>query len=255
MKLIETAIDYVKALSAYGEMLLESCKDVLGGRLDLAEVQRQIVRIGMNSIPIVLLTSVFTGMVLALQTAYGLQRFGAKNYVGNIVGLAIVRELGPVLTALMLCGRVGSGIAAEIASMAATEQIDAIRALGASPSVKLITPKIVAALIVVPLLVVIANLTGIYGGGLIAVFELNLTSHTYYQSIMNMIVIRDLIDGVIKSAVFGFLLVSIACYKGMVTKGGTEGVGRSATEAVVVGSIVIFVSDFFITKMLIILQF
>lgn len=236
-------------------MLVESLNDILKGRLNITETQRQIVKIGLNSIPIVLLTSVFTGMVMALQTAYGLQRFGAKNYVGNIVGLAITRELGPVLTAVMLCGRVGAGIAAEIASMVATEQVDAIKALGASPSSKLVTPRIVAAVIVLPLLVVIANLTGVYGGLVIAVLELDISGHTFYHSMLYTMVIRDVIDGLVKAAVFGFLLVSIACYKGLNTRGGTEGVGVSTTEAVVTGSIVIFVSDFFITKLLLILQF
>ncbi len=255
MKIIELAETYLKSLSRYGNMLLESWKDITHGRLNITETQRQIVRIGYNSIPIVLLTAIFTGMVMALQTAYGLQRFGAKNYVGNIVGLAITRELGPVLTALMLCGRVGAGIAAEIASMVATEQVDAIKALGASPSSKLVTPRIVAAIIVLPLLAIVANLTGVYGGLLIAVLELDISAHTFYHSMLYTMVIRDVIDGLIKSAFFGFLLVSIACFKGLNTRGGTEGVGISTTEAVVTGSIVIFVSDFFITKLLLILQF
>jgi phospholipid/cholesterol/gamma-HCH transport system permease protein len=253
--MIELAEFYLKSLSRYGSMLIECWADIVKGRLNLKETKRQIVIIGFNSIAIVLLTSIFTGMVMALQTAYGLQRFGAKNYVGNIIGLAITRELGPVLTAIMLCGRVGAGIAAEIASMVATEQVDAIKALGASPSAKLVTPRIVAAVFVLPLLVVVANLTGVYGGLVIAVFELDISAHTFYHSMLYTIVIRDVLDGLVKSSIFGFLLVSIACYKGLNTKGGTEGVGRSTTEAVVTSSIIIFISDFFITKLLLILQF
>ena len=255
MTLKSLANSYIVSFGAYAEMVRESLHDVLKGKLNCKETCRQIVRIGFNSLPIVLLTSIFTGMVMALQTAYGLERFGAKNYVGNIVGLAIIRELGPVLTAVMLCGRVGAGIAAEIASMVATEQVDAIRALGASPSAKLITPRIVAAIIVVPLLVMFANITGIYGGLVIAVNELGIAAHSFYRSMMYTIVIRDVVDGLIKSGIFGFLLVSIACFKGLNTKGGTEGVGRSTTEAVVVGSIVIFITDFFITKFLLELHF
>jgi phospholipid/cholesterol/gamma-HCH transport system permease protein len=190
-------------------------------------------------------------MVLALQTAYGLHRFGAKNYVGNIVGLSLVRELGPVLSAVMVCGRVGAGIAAEIGSMVVTEQVDAIRTMGADPVRKLVSPRILAGVIALPALVVIANLVGIYGGLLVAVYELDLTSHLYYHSLLYTILIRDVVDGLIKSCVFGFLIVSIACYKGLETRGGTEGVGIATTQAVVVGSIMVFISDFFITKLLI----
>jgi phospholipid/cholesterol/gamma-HCH transport system permease protein len=212
------------------------------------------VKIGLNSLPIVVLTAIFTGMVLALQTAYGLNRFGAKNYVGNVTSLAMIRELGPVLTALMLCGRVGAGIAAEIASMVVTEQVDAIRALGANPIRKLVTPKVLAAAIVTPLLVSFANIIGTYGGALVAVYDLQITAHSYYQSVLYTVVIRDVVDALIKSTVFGFLVVSIACFKGLHASGGTEGVGSATTSAVVTGSIVVLISDFFITKLLIILS-
>lgn len=244
----------VEALGAYGHLIYEVVADLFRHGVNVRELSRQIVRMGSNSIPIVLLTAGFTGMVLALQTAYGLQRFGAKNYVGNVVGLGLVRELGPVLTAVMLAGRVGAGIAAEVASMVATEQVDAIRALGASPIRKLVTPRIVAAVIVLPMLVVIANLVGMWGGAMVAVYELNLTAHRYYRSLMYTLTIRDVIDGLIKSMCFGFFLVSIACFKGLRTRGGTEGVGLTTTSAVVTASIVIFVSDFFITKLLIVLS-
>ncbi|MCO6430031.1 MAG: ABC transporter permease [Deltaproteobacteria bacterium] len=246
---------FVRSFGAYAGILAEAWHDLRCGRVSWREVSRQVVVIGLQSLPIVIITSIFTGMVLALQTAYGLQRFGAKNYVGNIVGLAIVRELGPVLTAVMLCGRVGAGIAAEIASMVATEQVDAMKALGASPTAKLVAPRLMAALLVLPLLAVFANVIGIYGGMIIAVHELGLTGHNFYRGLMDTVVIRDFLDGLIKSAIFGFLLVSISCYKGLTTTGGTEGVGRSTTSAVVTSSIVIFVADFFITKLLIVLHF
>jgi phospholipid/cholesterol/gamma-HCH transport system permease protein len=244
----------IESLGAYGNMLYEVCRDVFRHGVNLRELSRQIVRMGLNSIPIVILTAGFTGMVLALQTAYGLHRFGAKNYVGNVVGLGLVRELGPVLTALMLSGRVGAGIAAEIASMVATEQVDAIRALGANPIRKLVSPRIIAGLIVMPLLAVIANLVGMWGGAMVAVYELDLTAHLYYRSLMYTLLIGDVFDGLIKSGCFGFFLVSIACFKGLRSRGGTEGVGVTTTEAVVTASIVIFVSDFFITKLLILLR-
>ena len=218
-------------------------------------LSKQIVWIGINSLPIVLVTAIFSGMVLALQTAYGLHRFGAKNYVGNVVGLALIRELGPVLTALMLAGRVGAGVAAEIGSMVVTEQVDAIRSLGADPIRKLVSPRVVAGIITGPLLVVLANITGVYGGLVVAVLELNISAYTYYRSLLYTILIHDVFDGLIKSAVFGFLVVSIACFKGLRCRGGTEGVGLTTTAAVVTGSLVVFVSDFFITKLLLILNY
>ncbi|MEZ4753269.1 MAG: ABC transporter permease [Bdellovibrionota bacterium] len=241
----------VESLGAYGCMLKEVLKDISSKGINYKEVSKQMVKIGIESIPIVVITAAFSGMVLALQTAYGLQRFGAKNYVGNIIGLALVRELGPALSALVLCGRVGAGTAAEIGSMVVTEQVDAIKALGANPIRKLVTPKIVAAVISIPLLVVLADFIGIYGGGLVAIYELDLTAHSYFQSIVNTTYIRDVIDGLIKSGIFGFLFVSIACFKGLNTRGGTEGVGLTTTATVVVSSIVVLISDYFLTKALI----
>jgi len=235
-------------------MVREVVRDFTTRGVNIEELSKQILKIGRDSLPVVLLTAAFTGMVLALQTAYGLQRFGAKNYVGNIVGLALVRELGPVLTAVMLCGRVGAGIAAEIGSMVVTEQVDAIRALGANPINKLVTPRIAAAMLAVPALVVFCTLVGIFGGQLVAVYELNQTSHMYQRALYYTIMVRDILDAMIKSAVFGFLVVSIACFHGLSTQGGTAGVGRSTTAAVVTGSISVFISDFFVTKMLILLS-
>lgn len=249
----KTLNGWLASLGAYAMLLREIYRDIVSQGVNPRELARQVVIIGVRSIPIVLLTSIFTGMVLAIQTAYGLQRFGAKNYVGNIVSLSVIRELGPVLTAVMLCGRVGAGIAAELASMVATEQVDAMRALGANPIRKLVTPKVVAAVIVLPLLVVMADLIGVYGGLVVAVYDLKITAHTYYRSIIYTLKIKDVFDGLIKSVFFGFLLVTIACFKGLRTRGGTEGVGITTTQAVVASSIVIFISDFFITKVLILL--
>ncbi len=240
-------------LGDYSRMCKAVMRDIYRKGVDFDDLAKHIVQMGNHSIPIVLLTALFTGMVLAVQTAYGLQRFGAKLYVGNIVSLSLVRELGPVLSAIMVCGRVGAGIAAELGSMAVTEQIDAIRALGADPIRKLISPRVLAGIITVPLLTVLADIIGIFGGAVIAIVELNLPSHTYYRSIVNFVMIRDVMDGLIKSVAFGFIIVSIACYFGMNCKGGTEGVGRVTTAAVVTGSITILISDFFITKLLILI--
>jgi phospholipid/cholesterol/gamma-HCH transport system permease protein len=243
----------VSSLGEYGLLVSEATRVVFRHGFRMHEVSRQIVVIGIHSIPIVLLTALFTGMVLALQTAYGLERFGAKNYVGNIAGLGFVRELGPVLTAIVVCGRVGAGIAAEIASMVVTEQVDAMRALGANPIQKLVVPRVVAAVIVTPLLVVLANVTGIYGGLVVAVYELDIGAHLYYRGLLYTLVIRDVVDGLLKSMAFGFLVVTIACYKGLNARGGTEGVGITTTSAVVTGCMVIFVADFFLTKLLLLL--
>ena len=242
------------SLGAYSHLILDVVRDLLRHGINLREVVRQIVWIGVSSIPIVILTAVFTGMVLALQTAYGLQRFGAKNYVGNLVGLALAKELGPVLTAVMVCGRVGAGIAAEIASMVVTEQVDAMRALGGDPIRRLVTPRMVAGLISMPLLSGLAVITGVLGGMTVAVFELDISAHQYYRSYLYAVQIHDVLEGLIKGTVFGVIVVSIACYKGMQCRGGTEGVGLTTTSAVVTGSLTVLVSNFFITKLLIILN-
>ncbi len=243
----------LEGIGRYGMMVSDTCGDILKNGIELRELSRQIVVIGTLSLPIVLLTAAFSGMVIALQTAYGLERFGGKNYVGNILGLSITRELGPVLSAVMVCGRVGAGIAAEIGSMAVTEQIDAIRCLGANPIRKLVAPRLLAGIIVLPLLVISADLIGIYGGALIAVYELNLSSHLVTSGLTSTLVIRDVTDGLLKSSLFGALLVSIACYQGLQTRGGTVGVGRATTQAVVIGSISIFIANFFATKLLFLL--
>jgi phospholipid/cholesterol/gamma-HCH transport system permease protein len=246
---------YAEALGAYASLLIDVTRDILRHGINLKEVVRNIIIIGLSSLPIVLLTAVFTGMVLAIQTSYGLHRFGAKNYVGNLVGLALARELGPVLTAIMVCGRVGAGIAAELASMVVTEQVDAIRALGGNPIRQLVTPRIVAGMISLPLLTGLAVITGVLGGLVVAVLELNITAYTYYRSYLYAVVIRDVTDGLLKSVAFGLIVVSIACFKGLRCRGGTAGVGLTTTSAVVTGCLAIFVSNFFITKLLILVQF
>ncbi|MEY4669308.1 MAG: toluene transporter subunit: rane component of superfamily [Pseudomonadota bacterium] len=252
---MQKAKELLTALGAYALLLLDVIRDILKHGVNMREVSRQILLIGVSSIPIILLTAVFTGMVLALQTAYGLHRFGAKNYVGNLVGLALARELGPVLTAVMVCGRVGAGIAAEIASMVVTEQVDAIRALGGDPIRRLVTPRIVAGTLSMPLLAGLAVITGILGGAAVAVLELGITGHQYYRSYLYAVQIRDVTDGLIKSCGFGLIVSSIACFKGLRCRGGTEGVGLTTTAAVVTGSLMVFISNFFFTKLLIIIKF
>lgn len=217
------------------------------------ETLRQMESVAVRSTTIVGITALFTGMVLSLQTAFALSRFGAKPYVGSIVGLALVRELGPVLTALMVSGRVGAGIAAEIGSMRVTEQVDAIRAMGADPVQKLVLPRVLAATLGLPLLTVLANVLGILGGMLIADVQYGITSDFYLQTIYAAVTLSDFLSGIAKTFVFGWIIAMVGCFQGLTTEGGTVGVGRATTRAVVVASISVLVSDFFLTKLLLVL--
>ena len=246
----QTVRKIVEDLGEYAQLLIDCAQDLRRGSFSFAETTRQVVKIGADSTPVVALTAIFTGMVLALQTAYGLQRFGAKDYVGNVSGLAFIRELGPVLSALMVCGRVGAGTAAEISSMVVTEQVDAIRALGANPISKLVTPRVLACILIMPMLTIGSNLLGIYGGALVATLQLDVDSHQYFHSLLNTVRIRDVIEGLIKSVAFGLIISTVACYKGLNSRGGTEGVGMSTTASVVTGSMTVLVIDFLLTKLM-----
>lgn len=211
-------------------------------------VVKEMDNIGVKSLIVVDLMALFGGMVLALQTIYGLREFGAELLVGTVVALSLVREIGPVFTAIMVGARVGSGIAAEIGSMQVTEQIDAIRALGADPIKKLVTPKIIASIIVLPLLAVSADVVGIFGGLVVSIFELNIDYRYYLESVWDTIEISDFLSGVGKTVFFGLIISIFGCYYGFTTYGGTTGVGRSTTVAVVTMSVLILISDFFLTK-------
>jgi phospholipid/cholesterol/gamma-HCH transport system permease protein len=209
----------------------------------------QFEQVGIKSASLTNLIGLFTGMVLAVQFVVGLQRFGLQLYTGQIIGIGITRELGPVLTAVMVAARVGSGIAAELGSMNVTEQILAIEAMGASPIHKLVVPRVIACTLCTPILTVIANFIGIIGGGFITVGETGITSRFYLDQITKTVELIDFNSGIAKTFFFGFFIAVIACYQGLNTRGGTEGVGRATTLAVVYSSICIFVSDFFLTKL------
>ena len=222
-------------------------------RFPALETLRQVEAIGSRSMTIVLLTALFTGMVLALQTGFALARFGAKPYVGAVVGLSLVRELAPVLTALMVAGRVGAGIAAEIGSMAVTEQIDAIRSMGADPVQKLVLPRMIAATISLPLLTILAAVLGVIGGMLISASQFGITPSFYLQTIYANVTVNDFLSGIAKTFVFGWIIAMVGCYFGLQTTGGTVGVGRATTQAVVLASISVLISDFFLTMLLLLL--
>ena len=209
----------------------------------------QIDRIGVGSVFIVVLTGMFTGMVLALQGAVQLEPYGATIYVSRLISTSVVRELGPVLAALMIAGRVGSGIASEIASMKVTEQLDALRAEGTDPIQKLVSTRLMACVLMIPVLTIITNGIAIFGGWLIARLYLGIDSYFYWTWAFEAIQQRDIVVGLIKPAVFGFIIAMVGCYAGFQTKGGTVGVGLSTTQSMVSSSILILATDFFLTKL------
>jgi phospholipid/cholesterol/gamma-HCH transport system permease protein len=219
----------------------------------LALVAREIDTIGVRSLTVALTAALFTGMVLALQSAVNMARFGAENYVGPVVALSILRELGPVLTAILVGGKVASGITAELGSMRVTEQIDALRALGVNFIKRLVVPRVLAALFVFPLLTVLADAVGLVGGMLVVVFERDVDTFLYWNTIAYWVVLKDFLTGIFKSLVFGVLVTLIGCYNGLATTGGTEGLGRSTTATVVQVAMSVIISDFFLTKLMLIL--
>lgn len=216
----------------------------------LTETIAQMDVIGVGSLTIILLTGFFTGGVMTLQTFPTLAFYGAQSQTGRLVAISLIRELGPVLGALMVTGRVGSAIAAELGSMTASQQIDAMRALGTDPIKKLVAPRLIALVITLPLLTVIADVVGIAGGGLAATTLYGLSINEFLTSVWDGITGNDIIGGVIKPICFAIIIASVACYKGLTTEGGTVGVGRSTTRAVVTASIVVIVADFFLARAL-----
>jgi phospholipid/cholesterol/gamma-HCH transport system permease protein len=226
------------------------------------DVVAQMDRIGVGSLPIVLLTGLFTGMVMALQSSVELSKFGADIYIGNLVGASMVRELGPVLCSLMVAGRASSGIAAEIGSMRVTEQIDALQSFGTDPIKKLVTPRLLAALITLPILTMMTDVIGILGGLIVAVFRLGIPTDVYLDGVLNTlaqggfvlrIIPKDFVSGLMKPFIFGGVIALTASYYGLNTKGGTEGVGEAATRSVVACSVLILSTDYFITQLLLII--
>jgi phospholipid/cholesterol/gamma-HCH transport system permease protein len=222
-------------------------------RFPVLETARQMEAIGARSTTIVLITALFTGMVLALQTGIALARFGAKPYVGSVVGLSLARELGPVLTALMVGGRVGAGITAEIGAMQVTEQVDAIRSMGADPVQKLVLPRVIAATLALPLLTVMANVLGVIGGMLLSWGQFGIDPNFYLQTIFSTVTVSDFLSGIVKTFAFGWIIAMVGCFSAFQTSGGTVGVGRATTRTVVVASIAVLVSDFFLTQLMVIL--
>ena len=210
----------------------------------------QMDMIGVGSTVIVILTGFFTGGVLALQSASSLKAFGAVNLTGQLVSLSLVKELGPVLTALMLAGRVGSGITSQLGSMLVTEQIDAMRALGTDPTKKLVTPRVLACTTMLPLLTVLADLFGLVGGWVIAFNTLHLNTNLYWSTALRSLNYDHALEGLLKPIVFGFIIGMVGCHFGLRTRGGTRGVGQNTTRSVVTASILVIMADFFLSKII-----
>jgi len=214
------------------------------------DVVEQFEAIGLGSLTVVILTGFFTGAVLALQSGMTLDQFGARPFVGRLISASMIKELGPVLTGLMLAGRVGSGIAAELGSMVVTDQIHALRALGTDPIRKLVVPRVLAGFFMAPVLTVIADAVGVVGGWLIAVYQLRVASSLYWSSIVEGLYIQDAWMGLIKPFILGFVIVTVGCHVGLRTQGGTQGVGRATTNAVVAASVMVIAVDFFVTRLM-----
>lgn len=210
---------------------------------------RQMEQIGVRSLGVASITTIFTGMVLALQTALSLPALGVKYYIGAVVSKSLVRELGPVLTALIVGGRIGSGMTAEIGTMKVTEQIDALRSMATDPVKKLVAPKLVATLVMLPALTVIGDALGILGGLIVATFTLKLAPGLYINDVFESLTFGDVFSGVAKAFFFAYFITIIGCYNGLNTTGGADGVGRATTNTVVLASIMVLVSDFFLTKL------
>lgn len=241
---------FLEFIGALFQMSVDAFKTLFRNPPSANSVAQEIKALGVKSLVIVIVAALATGLVMALQFGYGFARFGAKLYVPKVVTISIVRELGPIFTALMLAGRVGAGIAAEIGSMTVSQQVDAIRALGTSPMQKLILPKILATTISAPILTMLANFLGIVGGMLIASAALGLSAFDYFFKAFEIINGRDVMGGIVKSVVFGFLIGLVGCCVGMRTRGGTQGVGNSTTQAVVMASILVLVFDFIVTQVI-----
>ncbi len=213
----------------------------------LRAISKQMEFVGVNSLLVVILTGTFTGGVLAFQAYHGFRQFSAESLVGSTVALAMTRELGPVLTSLMVAGRAGSAMAAELGTMRVTEQIDALYTMAANPIKYLVVPRIIAGVLTLPILTIIADFVGIIGGYLVGVGLLKINSGIYVAKMIQLVELDDIFNGLIKSVCFGLILSLVGCYKGFYTTGGAQGVGKSTTQAVVIASVCILVSDYFLT--------
>lgn len=231
-------------------LLFITFKQILHPPFEVRNTFKQMLEIGLKSIPVVIVTSIFTGMVFALQTYTGFKRFGAEAVVGTVVALSMTRELGPVLTGLIVAGRAGGAMAAELATMRVTEQIDALETLATNPVKYLVVPRFIAGLLMLPALTICADIIGIFGGYLVTVGMLDASSVVYWKRTWDFLQVSDIYNGLIKACFFGASISLISCYRGFYAKGGAEGVGKATTGAVVLSSMTILISDYFLSSWL-----
>lgn len=245
-----TIIRFSEELGKIVIFLLITIKQLILPPLEVRNTFKQMLEIGVKSMPVVLITAIFTGMVFALQTFTGFKRFGAEALVGTVVALSMTRELGPVLTGIIVAGRAGAAMAAELGTMRVTEQIDALETLATNPVKYLVVPRFLAGIFMLPALVIAADLIGIIGGYFVTVGLFKTSSIVYWKRTWDYLEFSDIYNGLIKSGFFGASIALISCYKGFYTRGGAEGVGRATTGAVVLSSMTILISDYFLSAWL-----
>lgn len=241
--------EFLEEVAGHSELAVRAAWALIRPPYDLHAWLVQAEHLGVRSLGVASITTVFTGMVLALQTAASLPTLGVKYYIGSVVSKSLTRELGPVLVALIVGGRIGAGMTAELGTMKVTEQIDAMRAMAADPIKKLVVPKLVASLVMLPCLTLIGDFLGILGGLFIAVWQLQLPAGIYTNDVLGSLTLGDIGSGVAKSFCFAFFITIAACFQGLNARGGADGVGRATTNTVVIASILVLISDFFLTKL------
>lgn len=246
--LVDAAKTNILKVQEYSKLSFRSITNLATSPRYMQDALTQMDDIGVGSLPIVLLSGFFIGAVMVLQTGAQFERFGQTSLTGDVVAIALVRELGPTITGLLVAGRCASGIASELGSMLVTEQVDAMRAMGTDPGRKLVSPRVLATLIMLPLLTTISVFVGLVGGMVASVFSLRLAATTFWERAIAILQFSDIMQGFSKSVVFGFILATVGCYQGLNVRGGTQGVGRATTQAVVVSSVLIIVADTFLTK-------
>jgi phospholipid/cholesterol/gamma-HCH transport system permease protein len=243
---------FLSFLAAVGDLTLFTGRAIfhgVSGPFYPRAILRQMIDIGYYSLPVVGLTAIFTGMVLALQSYTGFSRFEAESAVATIVVLSMTRELGPVLAGLMVAGRVGASMAAEIGTMRVTEQIDALTTLSTDPFKYLVWPRLIAGLLMLPLLVVVADIIGVFGGYIVGIYKLGFGPYEYINNTFEFLEAQDVVSGLVKAAVFGFLVALMGCYQGYHSRGGAQGVGTATTKAVVSASILILTANYVVTEL------
>ena len=247
--LTDAAKQFLANVQDYAEIAVRALGNIATGPRYFQDTLDQMDIIGVGSLPIVLMSGFFIGAVMVLQTGAQFTRFGQTALTGDVVAIALVRELGPTITGLLVAGRVASGIASELGSMVVTEQVDAMRAMGTDPSRKLVTPRLVATMLMMPLLTALNDFIGLLGGCVASVFSLRLNAIEFWTRAINALDFADIMQGMTKPIVYGFILATVGCYKGLTVRGGTQGVGRATTQAVVVASVLIIAADLFLTKL------